>query len=78
MSDAFKQLDVCDVLEPGLIARFERRREVEDTIIITIPARHMSHAQFHLDAGTLRLIAEVLQFSPSAKEIAKLNHGGGK
>ena len=69
MSDAFKKMEVCDLSEPGLIATFERRCELEDTIIITIPARHMSHAQFHLDAGTLRLIAEVLQFSPSVKEL---------
>ena len=47
MSDAFKKMEVCDLSEPGLIATFERRCELEDTIIITIPARHMSHAQFH-------------------------------
>lgn len=70
MSDAFKRMEVCDVFTPELIATFERPREDNETIVITIPARHMSHGQFHLDAGTLKLIAEVLQLSPSQKTIS--------
>jgi len=69
MSDAFKRIEAADVFTPELLATFERPHQDNDTIVITIPARHMSHAQFHLDAGTLRLIAEVLHLSPSTKEI---------
>ena len=63
-------MEVCDLMEPELIATFARPHEDDEAIIITIPARHMSHAQFHLDAGTLKVIADVLQLSPSQKAIS--------
>jgi hypothetical protein len=69
MSDPFKSIDVADVFTPELLATFKRPHEDNDTIVIIIPDRHKSHAQFHLDAGTLRVIAEVLQYSPSTKGI---------
>ena len=66
----FKKMEVCDVFTPELVATFERPQEDNDTVVITIPARHMSHGQFHLDAGTLKVIADVLQLSPSPKIIS--------
>lgn len=61
----FKQMEVCDVFAPERVMMFERPREDHETIII----RTERTGDFHLDAGTLRVIAEVLALSPSAKEI---------
>ena len=58
-------MEVCDVFSPEVKAVFERPREDNDTIII----RTEQPGDFHLDAGTLKVIAEMLQFSPSPKVI---------
>jgi len=58
-------MEVCDVFSPEIKAVFERPREDNETIII----RTESPGDFHLDAGTLKVIADVLQFSPSTKTI---------
>lgn len=52
----FKRMEVCDLFTPERIATFERPSETNDTIII----RTEQPGDFHLDAATLRVIAEVL------------------
>lgn len=52
----FKKMEVCDRFSPERIATFERPQENNDTIIINTNGV----ADFHLDAGTLRVVAEVL------------------
>lgn len=65
MSNNPQRFEVSDRFTPERKAIFERPREDNDTIVITIPPG----SDFHLDAGTLRVIADVLTASPSTKEI---------
>ena len=51
----FKRMEVCDRFTPESMATFTRPRENHDTIIISIRP-----GDFHLDADTLRLVAETL------------------
>lgn len=60
-----QHIEVADLFSPERKATFERPREDNDTIVITIPPG----SDFHLDASTLRIIADVLTASPSPKEI---------
>jgi len=64
MTEAFKRIEVPDVRNANWIATFERPSPNSDTILITTPG-----APFHLDAGTLRTIALLLDYSPSKKTI---------
>ena len=52
----YKRLEVADRFSPEKLATFTRPREDHDTIIIEIH----NPGEFHLDAGTLRVVAEVL------------------
>lgn len=65
MSEAFQRIEVADVFTPGRKAVFSRPIETNDTIVVVVPPG----GDFHLDAGTLRVIAEVLASSPSPKII---------
>ena len=61
----FKKVEVCDRFTPERIATFARPHEDNDTIIINTSGAK----DFHLDAGTLKVIADVLHYSPSSKQI---------
>ena len=52
----FKKMEVADRFSPERVATFERPQENNDTIIINTAGA----ADFHLDAGTLKVVAEVL------------------
>ena len=65
MTTPFQQITVSDTRHRERIAIFSRPAEARDTIIITTPPG----GDFHLDAGTLNIIAEVLSHSPSQKTI---------
>lgn len=54
-----------DIRQPGRLCTFLRPAQDNDTILIQITAP----GDFAIDAGTLRVIAEILSKSPSAKQI---------
>jgi hypothetical protein len=62
----FKQMEVVDRFTPERIATFERPQADNDTIIIRIEQA----GDFHLDAGTLKVIAEVLALSAPNRQLA--------
>ena len=57
MSDKlpFKRLEVCDLFTPERIAVFERPHEGDEIVVINIDGK-----DFHLDAGTLKVIGDVM------------------
>ena len=59
----FKQMEVCDTFSPERVMTFTRPRQDNDTIIISTrgDAPYAEpRADFHLDAGTLKVVADVL------------------
>ena len=52
----FKQMEVCDRFTPEIKATFTRPREDNETIVITTE----QPGDFHLDAGTLQVVATIL------------------
>ena len=52
----FKQMEVCDRFSSVQMATFIRPDEKDETIII----RTDRPGDFHLDAGTLKIVADVL------------------
>lgn len=65
MPESFKRCEVEDLFSPERKATFERPHEDNDTIVINTNGA----TDFHLDAGTLNVIAEILSSSPSTKAI---------
>ncbi len=61
MSDQlpFKRLEVCDVFTPTKIAVFERPHEADEIVVINI-----GREEFHCDAGTLKVIGDVMVGMP--------------
>lgn len=59
----FKKMEVADRFSPERIATFERPHAHNDTIVINTAGA----TDFHLDAGTLKVVAEVLGLPAIAK-----------
>ncbi len=68
----FKKMEVCDTFTPERVMIFTRPREDNDTIIIQTrgdASYAFPRADFHLDAGTLKVVAEVLGLPHSTKAV---------
>ena len=51
----FKSMTVTDVCTPGRIAVFTRPSEADEIVVITV-----KQVKFYCDAGTLRVVGEVM------------------
>ena len=52
----FKRMEVCDLFSPERVATFARPLADSETIVINTHGA----SDFHLDAGTLKVVADVL------------------
>ena len=67
----FKQMEVCDAFSPERVMTFTRPHEDNDTIIIRTRGDYPyaePREDFHLDAGTLKVVADVLGLPATHKK----------